>query len=168
MQDVFDAKCVSCHDGGSSDPFAGRSYTVTVPPEDEGGEALVYQVPYLLLTSAPTETVYEDETVSFPASYVSLLYPSAMMGDVEITGEMPPLWVVPGSARASRLIQKVNATPSDDRAGSEWAWPTEAHPEDVGVDLTPEERLTLIRMADLGGQYYSRRNIEGAEQWMSK
>ena len=28
VQDVFDAKCVSCHDGGARDPFAGRTYTV--------------------------------------------------------------------------------------------------------------------------------------------
>ena len=41
------------------------------------------------------------------------------------------------------------------------AFPGAAHPEDVGTTLTREERLTLIRMADLGGQYYSRRNVEG-------
>ena len=169
MQDVFDAKCVSCHDGGSQDPFAGRVYTVTVPPEDPADEALVYEVPYLRLTSDATDTYYEKDVVSYPASYVSLLYPSAMMGEVETTGDVPnPPWVVPGSARGSRLIQKINATPADGRAGKEWAWSTPAHPEDVGVTLTPEERLTLIRMADLGGQYYSRRNVEGAEAWMEK
>jgi hypothetical protein len=37
----------------------------------------------------------------------------------------------------------------------------------MGVTLTPEERQILIRMADLGAQYYSRRNVEGAEQWVS-
>jgi hypothetical protein len=73
---------------------------------------------------------------------------------------------VPGSARESRLIQKINATPSDD-PGSEWAWTTPAHPEDVGVTLTPEERQILIRMADLGGQYWSRRNVEGANEWLA-
>ena len=36
------------------------------------------------------------------------------------------------------------------------------HPEDVGVALTPQERLLLIRMADLGGQYFTRRNVENA------
>jgi hypothetical protein len=170
VQDVFDAKCVSCHDGGAKDPFAGRSYTVTVPPEMGSDEApQVYQVPYLLLTNTSLETFYEEETVSFPASYVTLLYPSAMMGEVEITGDVPdPPWVVPGSARGSRLIAKINATPADDRAGTEWAWKTPPHPEDVGVTLTPEERQVLIRMADLGAQYYSRRNVDGAEQWSSK
>ena len=33
--------------------------------------------------------------------------------------------------------------------------------------LTPAERLKLIQMADLGGQYYSRRNIESSAMWLS-
>jgi hypothetical protein len=166
LQQLFDAKCVSCHDGGANDPFAGRSYTVTVPAEETGDEEdLVYEVPYLLLTSQAVETYYENEVVGYPASYATLLYPSAMMGEVEITGDVPdPPWVIPGSARQSRLVAKVNASDED---GEEWAWPTASHPEDVGgPELTVEERLMLIRMADLGGQYYSRRNIEGAEMWM--
>lgn len=169
IQDVFDAKCVGCHDGGAQDPFAGRSYTVTVPPpeDDPTAEPLQYDIPYLLLTSEAVESYYEMEVVTYPASYVSLLYPSAMMGDSVVEGDMPPIWVVPGSARQSRLIEKLNATPSDERANQEWAWPSAAHPEDVGVQLTPAERLMLIQMADLGGQYFSRRNIESAAQWLS-
>jgi len=169
VQDVFDAKCVSCHDGGANDPFAGMSYMVTVPPEEGSTDMpMTYEVPYLKLTSDLITSVYEDETVSYPASYLTLLYPSAMMGEVTVTGTVAdPPWVIPGSARESRLIQKVNATPADERAGTEWAWTTPSHPEDVGVTLTPEERLVLIRMADLGGQYYSRRNVESAEQWMT-
>jgi hypothetical protein len=168
IQDLLDAKCVSCHDGGANDPFAGRSYTVTIPPPVDNPSAapLMYQIPYLLLSSTKVETYYEKETVSYPASYVSLLYPSAMMGDSVVEGDVPPLWVVPASARQSKLIEKINATPSDDRANKEWAWKSPAHPEDKGVTLTPQERLTLIRMADLGGQFYTRRNIESAAQWM--
>ncbi|MFI5309467.1 MAG: hypothetical protein ACHQ53_19075, partial [Polyangiales bacterium] len=165
VQDVFDAKCVSCHSGGANDPFAGKTYTVTIPPppDDPTAAMLTYQIPYLKLDSAPVDTYYEKETVSYPASYVSLLYPSAMMGESQVMGEVPdPPWVIPASARQSRLIQKINATPSDSRAGKEWAWSTPPHPEDVGVTLTAEERLTLIRMADLGGQYYSRRNVDSA------
>ena len=41
----------------------------------------------------------------------------------------------------------------------EWAFKGKPHPEDQGVTLTREERLTLIRSVDLGGQYYSRRNV---------
>jgi hypothetical protein len=167
IQDVLDDKCVSCHDGGSNDPFAGRSYTVTIPAMEDTQEPMMYEIPYLLLSSTPVEAYYENEVQTYPASYVSLLYPSAMMGDSEVEGDMPPVWVVPGSARQSRLIEKLNATPADERAGQQWAWKSAAHPEDVGVNLTPEERLMFIRMADLGGQYYSRRNVEGAEQWLA-
>jgi hypothetical protein len=165
VQQLFDDKCVSCHDGGANDPFAGRMYTVTVPAEEEGEMDAVYQVPYLLLTSDLITAEYEEETVTYPASYISLLYPSAMMGDSIVEGDVPdPPWVTPGSARASRLVQKVNATPVDERAGTEWAFSTAAHPEDVnGPALTPEERQLLVRMADLGAQYYSRRNVEGAQ-----
>jgi len=166
IQELFDAKCVSCHDGGAKDPFAGRHYTVTVKNADDPMAApLMYQIPYLLLSSAPVESYYEKETVTYPASYVSLLYPSAMMGDSMVEGDVPPLWVVPASARQSKLIEKINATPSDARANKEWAWKSAAHPEDKGVTLTPEERLMLIRMADLGGQYFTRRNIESSASW---
>jgi hypothetical protein len=165
VQDLFDAKCVSCHGGGANDPHAGETYTVTIPNEDPTADPLVYQIPYLLLTSTPIDAYYEKETVSYPASYVSLLYPSAMMGDSMVVGQMPPLWVVPGSARQSKLIEKVNATPSDARSGKEWAFEGSGHPEDMGVTLTADERLMLIRMADLGGQFFSRRNIANAAQY---
>ncbi|MEY4581309.1 MAG: hypothetical protein RL701_6012 [Pseudomonadota bacterium] len=169
LQQLFDNKCVSCHDGGAKDPFAGQHYTVTVPNEDPTVEPLVYEIPYLLLTSTPTDARYERTTVTYPASYVSLLYPSAMMGDSMVEGDIKPqMWVVPGSARDSKLIEKINATPSDGRANQEWAWKTPAHPEDKGVTLTPDERLMLIRMADLGGQFYTRKNgpnTAGYEEW---
>jgi hypothetical protein len=166
IQDLLSAKCVSCHDGGPQDPFAGRQYTITVPSENPTAEPLVYKIPYLLLTADPIDARYERDTVTYPASYVSLLYPSAMMGDSMVQGDVPPLWVVPGSARASRLIEKLNATPDDERAGKEWAWPSPAHPEDKGVLLTPQQRLMLIRMADLGAQYFSRRNIENVDGYI--
>lgn len=165
IQQLFDAKCVNCHDGGANDVYRDRIYTVTVPSEEPGVEPQMYEIPYLRLTATPITSYYEDEAVTYPTSYVSLLYPSAMMGDSMVMGEVPPMWVVPGSARASKLIEKLNATPADSRAGKEWAWKSAAHPEDKGVNLTPEERLMLIRMADLGGQYYTRRNIPNAASY---
>lgn len=161
VQDLFDAKCVSCHSGGPGDPYAGRTYTVQVTTME--GDMLEFQIPYLDLSSTPVETYYEMEVVAYPASYVSLLYPSAMMGDSMALGDVPPEWVEPGSARTSRLVEVVNAQSEED--GARWAFETAPHPEDVGVDLTREERLMLIRMVDLGGQYYSRRNVEGADMW---
>jgi hypothetical protein len=146
------------------DPYAGRSYMVEVTTME--GEMLNYTIPYLLLTDTPIEVYYEDEVVAYPASYVTLLYPSAMMGDVTITGDAPPEWVVPGSARHSRLIEVVNA--ESELTPGEFAWPTAPHPEDVGVEpLTRDERMVLIQMADLGGQYYSRWNVAGGEYFTS-
>jgi len=162
VQDVLDRNCVSCHDGGASDPFAGMFYTVTVTTME--GEELEYQIPYLDLSSRPIEAYYEEETVTYPASYVSLLYPSAMMGDSMAVGDVPPEWIVPGAARRSAAIEAMNvAAPGDP---SDVAWATRPmHPEDQGVDVSHEDRLMLIRMADLGGQYYSRWNVEGGYDW---
>lgn len=165
VQDVFDAKCVRCHGGGAGDPFAGQTYTVTVMPED-GSDPLMFPIPVLDLSSRPLNAYYEREAVTYPASYVTLLYPSAMMGDARVEGT-PLEWVVPGNARASRLIAKINvnavalAPDGSLRETDEWAYPTPAHPEDKGVPLTRAERVTLIRAIDLGGQYFSRRNVSG-------
>jgi hypothetical protein len=32
------------------------------------------------------------------------------------------------------------------------------HPDDVGIALTRDERVALIRAFDMGGQFYSRQN----------
>lgn len=158
VQDVLDRNCVSCHAGGASDPYAGRTYTVNVTTME--GEMLTYQIPYLDLSDRAVETYYENEVVSYPASYVSLLYPSAMMGDAMATGDVPPEWIIPGEARQSRMIEVMNMTASGDEG--DLAWPGRPmHPEDQGVTMSREDRLTLIRAADLGGQYYSRWNVEG-------
>jgi hypothetical protein len=171
VQALLDAKCVGCHSGGDNDPFAGRGYTISVASRLMGAQAAAepraYTIPWLNLSSSPLSVEYEREVVQYPASYVTLLYPSAMMGDVTVTsGEIPnPPWVVPGAARESRLIAKVNIN-AENNPG-EWAFPLKAgatagHPEDVGgPSLTRDERLMLIRMVDLGGQYYSRRNNPG-------
>src|SRR5690606_24294246 len=94
IQAVFDEHCVSCHSGGPEDPYAGRFYTVDVTTMD--GEMLTYEIPYLDLSDRPLEAYYENEVVTYPASYVTLLYPSAMMGDSMATGDVPPEWVIPG------------------------------------------------------------------------
>lgn len=160
VQDVLDRNCVGCHDGGASDPYAGRFYTVDVTTME--GEMMTFQIPYLDLSDRPVTTYYEREVVTYPASYVSLLYPSAMMGDSVATGDVPPEWVVPGAARQSRMIEVMNVTAENDATA--WAWTNRDHVdvmESAGVTMSREDRLTLIRMADLGGQYYSRWNVEG-------
>ncbi len=157
VQDLFDAKCVSCHSGGAGDPFAGMTYQVEVEAED--GTITAYDIPVLDLSDRLITVEYDMEVVTYPASYISLLYASSMMGDTTITGGAEPIeWLIPSNARGSRLIEAVNAVSELD--GST-AYDRPLHPEDVGVDLTREERMMLIRAADLGGQYYSRRNVPG-------
>ncbi|MCB9593563.1 MAG: hypothetical protein H6719_12585 [Sandaracinaceae bacterium] len=156
IQDVLDRNCVSCHDGGAMDPYAGRFYTVEVTTME--GEMLTYDIPYLDLSDRPLEVYYENEVVNYPASYVSLLYVSAMMGDSVATGDVPPEWIVPGAARRSRFIEVMNMIGADDSHA--WA-DRPLHPEDQGVTVSREDRLQLIRTADLGGQYYTRWNVEG-------
>ena len=161
VQDVFNDNCIGCHDGGAMDPFAGRFYTVQVTTMD--GEMLEYEIPYLLLTDEPVTAYYEDETHQYPASYVSLLYPSAMMGDSIAVGDVPPEWVTPGLARTSRLIEVVNSdSPTD---ADRWAFDGVGHLlQQTGTRLSREDRDILIEMADLGGQFWSRQNVE-AEGW---
>jgi hypothetical protein len=68
------------------------------------------------------------------------------------------MWGVPGSARASKLTQKLNLPATD----GTWAWPSNApHPEDQGSQyaLMPSERQTIaVYPMDLGGQYWARQN----------
>jgi len=163
VQDMLDRNCVSCHDGSASDPFAGRFYTVEVTTME--GEMLTYEIPYLDLSNRLLEVNYEDEVVNYPASYVSLLYVSAMMGDSMATGDVPPEWMIPGNARGSLVIETMNMSGSD---SGDLAWADRPmHPEDQGVTVSREDRMMLIRAADLGAQYYSRWNVEGGYDYGS-
>lgn len=157
IQDILNAKCVQCHDGGANDPFAGKAYTVSLGVRGSG-ETKPYTIPYLDLTDRAVEVVYDRKLESYPASYVSLFFPSAMkmgMGDAVPTGDMPPEWAIVNNARESALIKKLNVKAAD----GTFAYGTETmHPEDKGVTLTDEERGYLIRSIDLGGQFYARQN----------
>ena len=81
------------------------------------------------------------------------------MGITLISGTVPPMWGIPANARGSMMIQTMNVQATDGTT----AWPTSQqpmHPEDQSVTVTPTERLALIRVMDLGGQYYSRQNTK--------
>jgi hypothetical protein len=157
VQPILTAKCANCHN-----PSTTTYYSLTrVDPVS--GVSTTYQIPALDLTSTPVTVYYDKKVATWPASYVSIFYPAAMMmddstGTITVTGKVPPLWGVPGSARASKLTQKLNLHGAD---GST-AWPLTSnplHPEDKSVTLTDDERKTIaVYPMDLGGQYYSRQN----------
>ena len=158
IQDILDKKCVSCHSGGAQDPFAGKSYTVTATNPATGTTQSFPAIPYLDLSNRPITVVYDRKVETYPASYVSLFFPATMemgMGNAKPTGDIPPKWAIVNNARESILIKKLNVKAAD----GTFAYGAPAmHPEDKGVMLTDEERLTLIRSIDVGGQFYSRQN----------
>ncbi len=157
IQKILDEKCVQCHSGGPNDPFAGRTYQMTMTAPGSG-TAHTFTIPYLDLSSDEIEVVYDNKAASYPKSYVSLFFPAAMemgMGNAQITGDVPPMWAIPNNARQSALIRKLNIRAAD----GTFAWGhSTLHPEDVGVTLTDDERLALIQSIDVGGQFYARQN----------
>ncbi|MDB4941105.1 MAG: hypothetical protein JWP97_639 [Labilithrix sp.] len=158
VQDLLNAKCASCHSGGPNDPFAGKSYTVTATNPQTGLAQQFPAIPYLDLSDRPITVVYDRRLATYPASYVSLFFPGVMemgMGNAKPTGDIPPKWAIVNNARESVLIKKLNVKAAD----GTFAYGTPAmHPEDKGVTLTDDERATLIRSIDVGGQFYARQN----------
>jgi hypothetical protein len=156
IQSILDAKCVQCHDGGTTDPFAGKSYqmSATLPST---GTAQTFTIPYLDLSATEIQVVYDRMAASYPKSYVSLFFPASMemaMGTTT-TGTMPPKWAIPNDARESALVKKLNVKAPD----GTFAYGTSTmHPEDKGVELTDDERKAIIQSIDAGGQFYSRQN----------
>ena len=174
IQAIFDARCTSCHNGTTNGDSPQEFYTVSVT---EDGTATTYQIPRLDLTSTPITVNYDREVAAWPASYVSIFYPSAIRSgevmDADVSGALPPEWGIPSDARHSALIEKLNVTSSVDSALYAWTIgsPFVARDDDgaiirgaghsdhaTEVGLTREELVKLIRAIDMGGQYYSRQN----------
>jgi hypothetical protein len=160
VQPVLDAKCTSCHNTQTT------SYYYMSRTDPVTGTQTTYKIPTLDLTDTPVTVYYDESVATWPASYVSIFYPATLemagdndtTGTIKVTGKVPPLYGIPGSARASVLTQKVNLHSAD---GSHTAWPTALHPEDQGsqYSLTDDERKTIaVYPMDLGGQYWSRQN----------
>lgn len=162
LQPIFDAKCVSCHDGDASKP-GNSSFTITDP---ESGESMTWT--FDLRGGEIDYGVGELLMSGYSASHLSIMGP--MMTDLREEGlmvepENPPVYVQPASARESVLIQVLNPPqlyPTPDLDVRAFEGPT--HAEMQGFeDLTPDEYHLLILMADSGGQFYSRENAPGAE-----
>jgi hypothetical protein len=151
-------KCDTCHNATTNGNGPQTFYSVT-RTDPATGTTTTYNIPTLDLSNTPITVVYDRKVATYPAAYVSIFYPAAMMmtPGTTVTGTVPPKWGVPDSARASALIEKVNLRASD---GST-AWPTNTHPlhpEDIGVQMSDNDRAILVRVMDLGGQYYARQN----------
>lgn len=161
LQPIFDAKCVSCHDG---DPAkAGNpSYSITDP---ETGDTMEWT---FNLSGDPVDYGVGEVLLSgYSASHLSLMGPEIMdlqMEGLIIDGEVP-VYVEPNAARESKLIQVLNPPrlyPEPNLGVRAFDAPT--HAETHGfTDLTPDEYHLLILMADGGGQFFSRENQLSAD-----
>jgi hypothetical protein len=158
------AKCDTCHNDTMNGSKPQTFYTLTAT-DRTSGMMTSYQIPYLSFSETPLTVVYDRRTNTWMTSYVSIFYPAtlSMMTDmVMVTGTVPPPWGVPESARESVLVEKLNPMAAD----GTYAWDAtthKPHPEDVGVQMTAEEKnklvQTFVKVMDLGGQYYSRQNV---------
>ncbi|HEY8945379.1 MAG TPA: hypothetical protein VIM73_14010 [Polyangiaceae bacterium] len=171
IQTILEQRCAGCHNQERNGSGPQEFYQVTMTDMESGTET-VYEIPRLDLSSRPITVTYDNETRAWPASYVSLFYPSAMeMGDdLEVTGTVPPEWAIPSDARNSAVIEKLNVT-SFRNAGT-YAWPIGeafSNPDIRGgtrtdhaalAQMTREELVKLIRAIDMGGQYYARQNTD--------
>jgi hypothetical protein len=160
LQPIFDAKCVACHDGtpGAANP----SWTITDP---ETGASFTWT--FDLRGGEVSYGIGDEMFGGYSASHLSLMGPDMM--DLEesglvITGAVP-IYVRPGDARRSALIEKLNPPqqfPTQDLARR--AFPIGERPPHaaaVGAELTADEYYLLILMADNGGQFYARENAPG-------
>jgi hypothetical protein len=164
VQPILDSACKSCHTGGASDPYAGQTYTVTATDQTTGKKTQ-YVIPYLYLGGEPQTVAYDMGYYQWTKSYVSLYYPytlRTMSRGLTYTGKLPPNWMVPASARDSVVIQTLNPQAPDGTLA--WAGLTQ-HAKDKGFTLTNDQVLTLIKAADLGGQFTSRQNVKSSTCW---
>jgi hypothetical protein len=179
IQALLTEKCASCHNETQNGNGPQEFYSVTMTNELTG-ESSSYNIPRLDLTAHDITVAYDRDVKAWAASYVSLFYPAALEMDMRrgttVTGTIPPTWARPSDARNSAVIEKLNITSSLDPNVTAWplgqpfsnadihggAGGRTLHPEDVGVQLTREQRLMLIRAIDMGGQYYARQNTQFA------
>jgi len=154
LQPIFDAKCISCHDGTAG--AANPSWTITDP--DTGAS---FTWTFDLRGGAATYGVGDEMFSGYSASHLSLMGP--MIRDLEesglvVSGDLT-IYVEPGNARESQLIKKLNPPrqfPTQDLGVRAFDGP--AHAGAVGAELTADEYYLLVEMADAGGQFYAREN----------
>lgn len=160
LQPIFDAKCISCHEGTPGD--ANPSYTITDPVSGESA-TWVFN-----LKSGPVNiSVGKLMIDGYSQSYLSLVGPdpeAIEKAKVMISGTFK-IYMRPTDARGSEVIKKLNPVrqfPTQSTTEPR-AFPTvTAHSENAGgvgfTDLTPDEFYRLILAADMGANFYSREN----------
>jgi hypothetical protein len=161
LQPIFDAKCVSCHDGtpGPANP----SYTLTDPVT---GKSATWT--FNLKGDAVSLSVGNFMMDGYSASYLSLAGPdmeAIEKANIMVTGNLT-VYIKGLDARNSPLIQKLNPPqqyPTQDLGTREWSTSTNPpHAAAVGQELTADEYLRLVMACDMGANFYSRENKTGS------
>jgi hypothetical protein len=163
IQPIFDAKCVSCHNGDATRP-GNRSYTVT-----DATTGTMQTFTFDLRGHAVPLMVGERRgEYDYPASYISLLGLEMEFGENDVTiavvgGGTMPTYVTPGSAKNSMLVRKLNPPQRFKTVDAAVrAFPGASHPADVGgQELTVDEYYRIILNIDMGAQFFFRENKTG-------
>lgn len=158
VQDIFDAKCISCHDGVAGP--ANPSYTIT---DGTTGQLIATWVFNLRSDPVPAALAVAAGGATYSASYFTMAGPDpeAVEKGNLVLGAGFKVYMNPMEARRSEVITKLNPTVLFPTPSTTRAFPTTPHMTGKGPDLTPQEYYTLILAADMGVLYYSRENLPG-------
>ena len=179
IQPIFDAKCISCHDGDGSKPW-NPQFTVM---DNTTGTSQTFTFD---LTGKKLDIIVgERMTGSFTASYISLFGLGELLGDDNVTITPPNgefAFAKPADAAHSDVMMRLNAIQQFPAPDSSVRLCTAAnnclpnskdlkdvpiqqglvHMADKGTDLTPDEYYLLGLSIDMGGQFFSRENKDEA------
>ena len=162
IQPIFDAKCVSCHDGDATKP-GNPQFTVM---DNTTGTSQTFT--FDLRGNKLDITVGERMTGAFTASYISLFGLGELLGDDNVTITPPDgefAFAKPADAAHSDVIKRLNPVqqfPAVDPA-IRFVTGGAVHPTDMGgTELTPDEYYLLGLSIDMGGQFFSRENKDEA------
>ncbi len=171
IQPIFDAKCVSCHDGDATKP-GNPQFTVM---DNTTGTTQTFT--FDLRGQKLDIIVGERMTGAFTASYISIFGLGEMLGEDNVTITPPNGAFDFGKAadaahsKVIELLNPVQQFPVADAtvhrclaSGNCADNPTGlVHTADKGVpDLTPGEYYLLGLSIDMGGQFFSRENRDEA------
>lgn len=162
IQPIFDAKCISCHDGDATKP-GNPQFTVM---DNTTGTSQTFT--FDLRGDKLDITVGERMTGAFTASYISLFGLGELLGEDNVTITPPNgafAFAKPADAAHSDVIKRLNPVqqfPAVD-PGTRFVAGGPVHPTDMGgMELTPDEYYLLGLSIDMGGQFFSRENKDEA------
>jgi hypothetical protein len=159
IQPVFNAKCVTCHDGSNTAGIEG--YTITDPTTGAVVATWTFN-----LSDTPVTIDYGMGMMStFSASYLTMAGPDMEAieeNNLVVTGNFK-VYMNPQDSRNSEVIKKVNPTKLFPSPDGTRAFTTTPHSVPNGsyagyTELTPTEFYKLILAADMGVNYYAREN----------